>query len=77
MEFNTLTRRVAEFSGIEAAEIEASQPSTRSPRDRESDAAKPVTVAATQSMAPGLPLSGGAMSAEEAACRQRRAPPTS
>ena len=26
MEFNTLTRRVAEFSGIEAAEIEASQP---------------------------------------------------
>ena len=33
MEFNTLTRRVAEFSGIEAGEIEAAQPSTRSPRD--------------------------------------------
>ena len=61
MEFNTLTRRVAEFSGVEAAEIEAAQPSTRSPRDRESDAAKPVTVAATQSMAPGLPLFGGAV----------------
>ncbi len=40
MEFNTLTRRVAEFSGIEAAEIEASQPSTRSPRDRQADEAK-------------------------------------
>ena len=72
MEFNTLTRRVAEFSGIEAAEIEAAQPSTRSPRDREADAAKPVTVAATQSMAPGLPLFGGDGGAEETACRQRR-----
>ena len=59
MEFNTLTRRVAEFSGVEAAEIEAAQPSTRPPRDHEAGAAKPVTVAATQSMAPGLPLFGG------------------
>ncbi|MBX9777469.1 MAG: DNA polymerase I [Xanthobacteraceae bacterium] len=61
MEFNTLTRRVAEFSGVEAAEIEAAQPSTRSPRDRDAAAAKPATVAASATVAPGLPLSGGGM----------------
>ena len=62
MEFNTLTRRVAEFSSIEAGEIEASQPSTRSPRDRQADGdAKPTTVAASPSAAPTLPLSGGGM----------------
>lgn len=59
MEFNTLTRRVAEFSGVEAAEIEAAQPSTRSPRA--SDEARRTTVAAAPSAAPGLPLEGGAM----------------
>ncbi|MPZ41172.1 MAG: DNA polymerase I, partial [Rhizobiales bacterium] len=61
MEFNTLTRRVAEFSGIEAAEIEASQPSTRSPRDREADDAKRMTVAVSPSAPLTLPLSGGGM----------------
>src|SRR5262249_53283880 len=62
MEFNTLTRRVAEFSGVEAAEIEASQPSTRPLRASDAAAlAKPSTVTATPSSAPGLPLFGGAM----------------
>src|SRR5262249_48292295 len=58
MEFNTLTRRVAEFSGVEAAEIEAAQPSTRPLRDRDAASAKPSTVAASPSAAPGLPLFG-------------------
>src|SRR5689334_2455527 len=57
MEFNTLTRRVAEFSSVDAAAIEAAQPSTRSPRDRDAAEAKPTTVAASASAAPGLPLS--------------------
>ena len=63
MEFNTLTRRVAEFSGIEAAEIEASQPSARSPRDRPADAGGDAgrTATASPSATPGLPLSGGGM----------------
>ena len=64
MEFNTLTRRVAEFSGIEAAEIEAAQPSTRSPRDRQADAggdAVRTAPPASPSASPGLPLSGGGM----------------
>ena len=77
MEFNTLTRRVAEFSGIEAAEIEASQPSTRSPRDRR--------VRCRNDLSPWpRPQSTGARpaalrrrdSAEETACRQRARPPT-
>jgi DNA polymerase-1 len=55
MEFNTLTRRVAEFSGVEAGEIEASPTAPVSRRT-----AAPTTVAAT-SAAPGLPLSGGGM----------------
>jgi DNA polymerase-1 len=64
MEFNTLTRRVAEFSGVEASEIEAVQPSARAPREREAQAeggTKPTTVTATLSVAPTLPLTGGAM----------------
>ena len=76
MEFNTLTRRVAEFSGIEAAEIEAAQPSTPARRAtvQADDAAKPVRPRPPPpaSAAPGLPLSGGADGAEEAAGRQRR-----
>jgi DNA polymerase-1 len=64
MEFNTLTRRVAEFSGIEAAEIEAANPSTRSPRDKQADAdgyatRNPAAASAPASL--GLPLSGGGM----------------
>lgn len=59
MEFNALTRRVAEFSGIEASEIEASAVAPVSKR-----ATAPMTIPATQSAAPGLPLSGGGMTSK-------------
>ena len=81
MEFNALTRRVAEFSGIEAAEIEASQPSTPI-------AARPAGGASARSRAndrrrqpdpasPGLPPVGRRDGAEETAERWRAPPPTS
>jgi DNA polymerase-1 len=56
MEFNTLTRRVAEFSGMEAAEIESATVAPASRRDP-----APATFAASGSVTPGLPLSGGGM----------------
>jgi DNA polymerase-1 len=62
MEFNTLTRRVAEFSGVEASEIEAVQPSTRPTREADAtNGAAPTTVSATPSAAMTLPLTGGGM----------------
>ena len=75
MEFNTLTRRVAEFSGVEAAEIEASQPSTRSPRDRQAGAApsRDDRRRRDPSASPGLPLSGGGMAPKNR--RPARPPP--
>jgi DNA polymerase-1 len=60
MEFNTLMRRVAEFSGVDAAEIEASQPSTRPPRATDIPA-EAKRAAAPTSASPALPLSGGGM----------------
>ena len=62
MEFSTLTRRVAEFSGVEAGVIEAASVSPS--RDRfataqRAEAARPAV--APQPAAPGLPLSGGGM----------------
>jgi len=56
MEFNALTRRVAEFSGIEASEIEAA--SVAPSREQRTPPATPV---AASSASPGLPLSGGGM----------------
>jgi DNA polymerase I len=53
MEFNTLTRRVAEFADIDAAQIEAA------PSSASRGASRPTEQA---SDAPSLPLSGGAMS---------------
>jgi DNA polymerase-1 len=69
MEFNTLTRRVAEFSGIDAAEIEANAevgPGAR-PVDRGTaqEVAKTTPSAATASPAPALPLEGGAMKVKD------------
>ncbi len=69
MEFNTLTRRVAEFSGVDAAEIEANAevgPGAR-PVDRETaqEGAKSVRAAPAASGAPTLPLEGGAMKMKE------------
>src|SRR6201988_1952139 len=65
MEFNSLTRRVAEFSGVDAAEIEANAevgPGAR-PVDRETaqEGAKPARAAPTSSPSPTLPLEGGTM----------------
>jgi DNA polymerase I len=73
MEFNTLTRRVAEFSGVDAAEIEANAevgPGAR-PVDRRTaeEVAKEATkTARPASAAPGgptLPLEGGAMKVKD------------
>src|SRR2546425_8498419 len=60
MEFATLTRRVAEFSGVEASEIEptAEPPSNDKPRKAVSAAAPATTATATQSASPTLPLTG-------------------
>jgi DNA polymerase I len=73
MEFNTLTRRVAEFSGVDAAEIEANAevgPGAR-PVDRRTaeeaakETAKTARSAPTTSAAPMLPLEGGAVKLKE------------
>jgi len=73
MEFNTLTRRVAEFSGVEAGEIEPNAevgPGAR-PVDRRTtqEVAKQATETTppvpTTSGAPMLPLEGGAMKLKE------------
>src|SRR5499426_3336889 len=69
MEFNTLTRRVAEFSGVEAAEIEANAevgPGAR-PVDRRTaeETAKATRAAPTTSATPMLPLEGGAVKLKE------------
>src|SRR5262249_26072576 len=69
MEFNTLTRRVADFSGVDAAEIEANAevgPGAR-PVDRATaeEATKTVRAAPTASATPMLPLEGGAMKLKE------------
>jgi DNA polymerase-1 len=70
MEFTTLTRRVAEFSGVEAAEIEAdTKLGTRADRSIPSPQTEPAEDAtrkanAIQALAPqaaSLPLSGGGM----------------
>ncbi len=79
MEFNALTRRVAEFSGVDAAEIEASQ-SVAVARERRRSIPAGVlcerAIAATASPAPGLPLTGGGMTTEatagRSACRSNR-----
>jgi DNA polymerase-1 len=66
MEFNTLTRRVAEFSGVEAAEIEPNAevgPGAR-PVDRETTNSARAAPAAAPG-APTLPLEGGAMKVKE------------
>ncbi len=66
MEFSTLTRRVAEFSGVEAGEIEAASVSPARDRPRKeasAEAARPA--AAPQPAAPGLPLTGGGMSPKQ------------
>ena len=76
MEFNTLTRRVAEFSGIEAAEIEAAQSVDALAARPAADAAPtPATAAATASAAPGLPLSGGGMAPKPRPAAAPRAAP--
>ncbi len=56
MEFNTLTRRVAEFAEIDIAEIEAATTSVAR--------GKPRTIA-TSSAEPSLPLDGGAMAPKQ------------
>src|SRR6185295_10755502 len=53
MEFNTLTRRVAEFAEIDASAIDAGEKSS-------SSRAAPAPAAA-RAESPGLPLSGGSM----------------
>jgi DNA polymerase-1 len=73
MEFNTLTRRVAEFSGVDAAEIEPDETvgAGARPVDRRTaeEAAKaprpPSSPASAAPMAPTLPLEGGAMKVKE------------
>ncbi len=60
MEFNTITRRVAEKSGIDASQIEAdAKLAAGSPLSRDATALSPPTGAATTKTAPALPLSGG------------------
>src|SRR6266699_1747618 len=63
MEFATLTRRVVEFSGIDAGEIEptAEPPSNDKPRKAVSAAAPRTTATATQGASPTLPLTGGGL----------------
>ncbi len=57
MEFSALTRRVAEFAGIDSGAIEPSAAAPQSPR------AAP-TAGASASASPGLPLTGGGMTAK-------------
>src|SRR5262249_23201239 len=67
MEFNTLTRRVAEFSGVDAGEIEANAevgPSAR-PVDRETAQEGAKVARSATSPSPSLPLEGGAMKLKE------------
>src|SRR5262247_3847749 len=69
MEFNTLTRRVAEFSGVDAGEIEANAevgPGARPVDPRTAEAvAKATRAAPTTSATPMLPLEGGAVKLKE------------
>jgi DNA polymerase I len=55
MEFSTLTRRVAEFSGVDAGAID---PSTAAPQSQRAPAPAAVP---SSSPSPGLPLTGGGM----------------
>ena len=79
MEFNTLTRRVAEFSGIEAAEIEASANAVHARRratgrrTQRRGRAKPWP-RRVHRHPPGLPLSGGGMAPKPRPTGARRAP---
>jgi DNA polymerase-1 len=63
MEFNALTRRVAEFSGIDAGQIEASSavPSSSTRGRAIGEGADRKTVAQELPLAPRLPLEGGAI----------------
>src|SRR5215468_96549 len=73
MEFNTLTRRVAEFSGVDAAEIEANAEigpgarpiARRTAQEDAKEATKTARAAPTTSATPMLPLEGGAMKLKE------------
>jgi DNA polymerase I len=73
MEFNALTRRVAEFSGVDAAEIEpnaevgpgARPVDQRTAQEIAKQTAKSAGAAPTASPAPTLPLEGGAMKLKE------------
>jgi DNA polymerase I len=73
MEFNTLTRRVAEFSGVEPAEIEPNAEVGPGARPVDRRTAEETVKEATQSArpappatgAPTLPLEGGAMKVKE------------
>jgi DNA polymerase-1 len=55
MEFSTLTRRVAEFAGVDAGAID---PSAAAPQIQRASASAP---APASSASPGLPLTGGGM----------------
>jgi DNA polymerase-1 len=59
MEFSTLTRRVAEFAGIDASAID---PSTAAPTSQRATAP---THASAASASPGLPLTGGGMTVKQ------------
>ncbi len=59
MEFSTLTRRVAEFASVDAGAID---PSAAAPQSQRGGA--PAAVASVPSASPGLPLSGGGMTAK-------------
>jgi DNA polymerase-1 len=67
MEFTTLTRRVAEFSSIDAAEIEpdaslsSTSPSRSKPASADVGGAAPAAAVAARSASPTLPLTGGGM----------------
>ncbi len=58
MEFSTLTRRVAEFAGVDAGAID---PSAAAPQIQRASASAP---APASSASPGLPLTGGGMTAK-------------
>ena len=65
MEFNTITRRVAEKSGIDASQIEADAKLASGPRPSpDTTASAPSTSAAAAKPAPALPLSGGGKQAK-------------
>jgi DNA polymerase-1 len=74
MEFNTLTRRVAEFSGVDAAEIEANaevgpgaRPVDRRTAEEAAKSARPESArpASATPMATTLPLEGGTMKVKD------------